>query len=126
MPVGKELGKFKGKFSSVRTCEVNGESGVVEGSYTAKVTGEISGTAVGTLTFSGTNARGMLGDLGTGYLDSGDPQGYIGHGVYFAGSRGTWETRAGVVMGDQVLVAEGQIKMSDGEFSISGKIFELT
>ncbi len=125
MPVGKELGKFKGIFTSVRTCEVNGEQGVVEGTYTAKVSGQLSGTAVGTLTFSGSNARGTANDLGTAYLASGDVINYKTQGVYWSGSHGKWETRGAVMMGDQMLVVEGQISMSDGVFSSSGKIFEL-
>lgn len=126
MPVGKELGSFKGSFTSVRTCEVNGDDGVVEGTYTAKVSGQIAGTAVGTLTFSGANSGGTLSDLGTGYLDSGDAINYKGQGVYWSGKHGVWETRAAVKMGDQMIVAEAQVKMKDGEFSLSGKLFELT
>ncbi len=126
MPVGKELGSFKGSFTSVETCEVNGDDGVVEGTYTAKVTGKIAGTAVGTLTFSGSNSGGTLSDLGTGYLDSGDAVNYKGQRVYWSGKHGVWETRAAVKMGDQMIVAEAQVKMKDGEFSVSGKLFELT
>ena len=126
MPVGKEIGVFKGTFTSVKTCTINGDDGVVEGTYTAKVTGQIAGTAVGTLTFSGANGSGTLGDLGTGYLDSGDVVNYKGQGVYWSGKHGVWETRAGVKMGDQMIVAEAQVKMKDGEFSLSGKLFELT
>ncbi len=125
MPVGKEIGKFDGKFTSVRQCAVNGEEGIVEGSYTAKVSGELKGTAVGTLTFTGLNSRGTISDLGTGYLDAGEAVPYKGHGVYWSGKHGAWETRAGVVMGDQVFVAEGQITLADGVFSFSGKLFEL-
>ena len=125
MPVGKELGKFKGTFTSVRTCEINGEQAIVEGTYTAKVTGQLSGTAVGTLTFSGSNARGTANDLGTGYLASGDVINYKSQGVYWSGSNGKWETRGASMMGDQMLVVESQITMSDGVFSLSGEIFEL-
>ncbi len=46
MPVGKEIGKYKGTFSYVRLCERNGSEEVVEGSYKAKVSGELNGTAV--------------------------------------------------------------------------------
>ncbi len=126
MPVGKELGTYTGKFSSVRICEINGDQQIAEGSYTAKVSGEISGTAVGTMTFDGTNERGTYTELGVGYLDSGDVTTYKAHGVYWFGGKGNgWQTRAAVMMGDQTLVVEGQIKMSDGVFSLSGKVAEL-
>jgi hypothetical protein len=126
MPVGKELGKYKGTFTSVRVCERSGEEQIVEGSYTGKVSGDLSGTAVGTMRFSGSNERGTLTDLGSGFLDSGDVTPYNAHGVYWASSQGSWETRAAAIMGDQTLVVEGQITMSDGVFSLKGKVFQLT
>ena len=125
MPVGKELGNYKGTFSSLRVCEINGEQQIAEGSYTGKVSGDLSGTAVGTMTFTGTNERRILSDLGSAFLDSGEVITYKGQGVYWYGSNGNWETRAAAVMGDQTLVAEGQITMSDGVFSLSGKVAEL-
>ena len=126
MPVGKGLGEYKGTFSSIRMCEINGDQQIAEGSYTAKLSGELSGTAVGTMTFSGSNERGTMTDLGVGYLDSGDVTSYKAHGVYWASSQGNWETRQAVVMGDQTLVVEGQITMSDGVFSLNGTVSELT
>jgi len=126
MPVGKELGKYKGTLTSVRVCESNGGDEIVEATYTAKMSGQMSGTAVGTMTFTGSNERGMLGDLGAGYLDSGGVESYKGHGAYWANSQGSWETRGAVVMGDQMLVVEGQVTMSEGTFSISGTVSELT
>ncbi len=126
MPVGKELGNYKGTFSSIRVCERTGEEQIVEGSYTAKISGELSGTAVGTMRFTGSNERGTLTDLGSGFLDSGDVTQYKGQGVYWASSQGNWETRAAVMMGDQTLVVEGQITMSDGVFSLNGTVSELT
>lgn len=125
MPVGNELGKYKGTFTSIRVCEINGEEQIAEGAYTAKISGELSGTAVGTMTFTGPIERGILTDLGTAFLDSGEVMTYKGQGVYWAGSQGSWETRAAAVMGDQTLVAEGQINMSDGVFSLNGKVAEL-
>lgn len=126
MPVGKKLATYKGTMTSIRVCESNGGNEIVEGSYTAKMSGEMSGTAVGTMTFSGSNERGTLSDLGAGYLDSGGVQSYKAGGAYWSGSQGNWETRAAVVMGDQMLVVEGQITMSGEVFSISGTVSELT
>ena len=126
MPVGKQLATYKGTMTSVRVCETNGGDEIVEGTYTAKMSGEMSGTAVGTMTFTGSNERGTLADRGAGYLDSGSVESYVANGAYWSGSQGNWETRAAVVMGDQVLVVEGQITMSDGVFSLSGTVSELT
>ncbi len=126
MPVGKQLGEYQGTMTSVRYCEASGDEGLVEGSYTAKMSGEMSGTAVGTMTFTGSNERGTLTDRGAGYLNSGSVESYIANGAYWSGSQGNWETRAAVVMGDQMLVVEGQITMSDGVFSLSGTVSELT
>ena len=69
--------------------------------------------------------RGTAKDLGTAYLASGDVSNYKTQGVYWSGSNGKWETRGAAMMGDQRLVVEGQITMSDGVFSSSGIIFEL-
>ncbi|MEM7542830.1 MAG: hypothetical protein AAF384_14785 [Pseudomonadota bacterium] len=88
MPVGNELGQFNGTFTNVRTCEVDGDHMVVEGSYTAKVVGSIDGTAVGTMTFSGTNDRGTLSDLGAGYMSSGEVSPYKASGVYWKSGDG--------------------------------------
>ena len=108
MPVEKKMGEYQGTFTSIRYCETDGEEQLVEGSYTAKVSGDISGTATGTMRFSGSNERGTMTDLGNGFWDSG-VESYKAHGVYWASSQGNWETRQAVVMGDQTLVVEGQI-----------------
>lgn len=126
MPVGKEIGSYKGTFNSVRICEVDGEQQLVEGSYTSKVSGQLTGTGVATMKFSGNNQRGTISDVGIGYLTTGDVLTYKGQGVYWAGKQGNWETSAAVIVGDQMCVAEGQITMSDGIFSSAGKIYELT
>lgn len=126
MPVGKQLSEYTGKFTSIRVCDSDAENGSVEGCYTAKVAGDIAGTAVGTMTFTGSNERGTLVDLGMGYLDSGDTTPYKAQGVYWASAHGTWQTRAAVTMGDQMLVVEGQINLSNGEFSTTGGVHELT
>ena len=129
MPVGKELANFEAKFTSVRTVAINGEEVVTEGSYMGKVSGQLSGTVTGTVTFTGTagaSARGTMTALSVGYLDSGDVLPGKGQGVYWATSTGNFETRAAFMLGDQTVVGEGQIVLADGEFTWSGKIFELT
>lgn len=126
MPAQKEIGRFEGKFTSVRVREINAEERIIDGTYEAAVSGQLSGTATGTMTFSGLNDRGMVNDLGVGYLDSGDVLSYKGQGVYWAGNKGQWETRAAVIIGDQAIVAESQITLANGTFSLKGTLLELT
>lgn len=125
MPVGKEIGSFKGKFTSVRVCEINGDQRVIEGTYEAKLSGKLSGTATGTITFAGVNKRGTISDLAVGYLDSGDVVSAKGQGVYWAGKKGSWEIRSAYLIGNQKVVSEGRVSLSNGSFSLKGKIFEL-
>ena len=87
--------------------------------------GKTLATYEGTLT-SVRVCEGSGGDRGAGYLDSGGVESYKAAGAYWATSQGNWETRAAAVMGDQMLVVEGQITMSDGDFSVSGTVSELT
>ena len=126
MPVGNQIGNFEAKFDAIRVVEVRGSERVVEGSYTGKVSGGLAGTVTGTMTFSGTNDRGTLSDQGIGYFDSGDVQAGRGQGVYWSNGAGQWETRAAFMLDDQMIVGEGQVSLSNGEFTMSGAIFELT
>lgn len=126
MPTGKSIGQYAGEFSSVRVCDISAGEQVMEGSYQAKVSGDLDGSAVGTMTFAGTNERGTMTDLGVGYLKSGDVTTYKANGVYWANGQGQWEVRAAVVMGDQTLVVEGQINLADDGVTLAGKILELT
>jgi len=126
MPVGNEIGGYEGKFSSIRVLEINGEERVIEGAYTLKVSGQLSGTVSATMTFTGRHERGTLTNLGVAYLDSGGVLSSKGQGVYWASGDGQWQTRAAIMLGDQMIVGEGQITLSNGEFSLAGKIFELT
>ncbi len=122
MPVGKELGSYSGSFSYIRYPE----EGAVEGSYTAKVTGDLAGTATGTMTFNGDAERGTCSDRGAGYLTAGGVVPYNGHGTYWATSQGNWEVRLAFMVGETPTVSEGQISMKDGVFSLTGKLYELT
>ena len=126
MPVGNEIGSYEAKFTSIRTVEVHGDERIIEGTYMGQVSGGLSGTVSGTVTFTGTNERGILSDQGVAYLDSGDVISGKGQGVYWSDSSGQWETRAAFMLPEQMIVGEGQINLSDGAFSWSGKIFELT
>ena len=126
MPVGKELGSFESKFTSVKTVEISGDQIVTEGDYMGKVSGELSGTVTGTATFSGTNERGTMTTLSVGYLDSGGVLPGKGQGVYWSDGSGKWQTRGAFMLPEGMLVGEGQITLSNGEFTWSGKVFELT
>ncbi len=126
MPVGNEIGSYEAKFTSVRIVEIHGEERVIEGSFMGGVSGQLSGTVSGTATFTGSNERGTLTTLSVGYLDSGDVLSGKGQGVYWSDSSGKWETRAAFMLGEQMIVGEGQINLSDGEFTWTGKILELT
>ena len=126
MPAGKELGTFDGKFTSIRVREISGEDRVIEGTYEAEISGELGGTATGTITFSGPNDRGTTSDLGVGYLNTGVALSARGQGIYFLVEPGNWEYRAAYLLGDQAVVSEGQITMANGVFSLKGTIWELT
>lgn len=104
----------------------SGDVDTVEGSYMAKVSGDIAGTASGTMAFTGSNERGLLKDLGVGYLDSGEVAPYTAQGVYWSNKQGHWGTRAAVIMGDQMMVVEGQIKMTGDGYTTTGGVFALT
>ena len=124
MPLGKEIGEYSGKFTSIRIAEIDGEERVIEGNYEAEITGQMTGTVTGTITFTGTNDRGTTADKGVGYLASGESIVGQGHGVYWLTKPGVWETRAATTLSSgQTLVGEGTIQL-DG-LSTKGKIFEL-
>ena len=127
MPVGNEIGNFEAKFTSVKTVAINGDEVVAEGSFMGKVSGQLAGTVTGTTTFTGpTKGAGTMTGLSVGYLDSGDVLPGKAQGVYWSTSTGNWETRGAVLLADQKVVVEGQIALTNGEFTWSGKIFELT
>lgn len=126
MPVGKEIGKFEAKFTSVRTVDIQGDQIVTEGDYMGKVSGELAGTVTGTATFSGTSERGTMSTLSVGYLDAGGALPGKGQGVYWAGGNAQWETRGAFMLPEGMLVGEGQIALKNGEFTWSGTVFELT
>ena len=126
MPVGNELGNFEAKFTSVRTVEINGDVITTEGSYMGKVSGQLNGTVTGTVTFTGSPGRGTMTGQSVGYMDSGDVMPGKGQGVYWSNSHGQWETRAAFMLADGMMVGEGQINLDGGEFTWTGKVFELT
>ncbi|MFT4564375.1 MAG: hypothetical protein ACI9BW_004138 [Gammaproteobacteria bacterium] len=126
MPAGKEIASFTGKFSSIRVIEVGDDTRVLEGTYQATISGELNGSANGSITFDGRSERGTLVDRGVGFFDSGDVVNAKGQGVYWLGKQGSWEVRAAYQIGDQMVVSEGQVTMVGDDVSLTGKIYELT
>ena len=126
MPAGKQIGTYEATFTSVRIVDNDGDHRIFEGSYSGAVTGDLNATIMGTMTFEGTDDRGTLSDRGVGYFDSGDIAPGKGQGVYWRNGNGVWETRAAFILPEQALVGEGQITLSKGNLTMSGKVFELT
>ena len=126
MPVGKELATFDGKFDAITVAEVGEGTRVLEGNYSASLSGQMQGVAKGTITFDGRAERGVFSDQGVGFFDSGDVANGRGRGVYWASGAGVWEIRGAFEIGDQLVVSEGQVSMSGSDVLLSGKIFELT
>ena len=126
MPAGKELGTYEGKFASIRVLEVGEDTRVLEGTYSATVSGQLKGIAKGTMTFDGRTERGTIAANVVGFFASGDVVNGKGQGVYWQGSQGSWEIRAAFMLGDQMAVSEGQVIMDGEEVLLKGKILELT
>lgn len=126
MPVGKQLGSFDGTFSAIRVVEVGDDTRVLEGTYTATVSGQLKGVANGSMTFDGRSERGTFNDRGVGFFESGEVVNAKGQGVYWAGSQGTWEIRGAFQLGEQMVVSEGQVVLNGEEVTLKGNIYELT
>ena len=124
MPAEKEIGTFDAKITSIRVQSINGEERVIEGTYEAEITGQMSGMATGTMTFTGSNERGTVKDLGVGYLAAGEAVSAEGAGLYWNTKPGHWEVRVGYSIGGQNVVGEGHIDLDAR--SLTGKMFELT
>ncbi|MGR8948663.1 MAG: hypothetical protein ACU84Q_11485 [Gammaproteobacteria bacterium] len=126
MPVGKKIGRYEGKFDSIRVVELGDDTRVLEGSYSATVSGGMKGIAKGTMTFDGHADRGTMSANVVGFFASGDVVNGKGQGVYWRGKKGRWEIRGAFALGDQMLVSEGRVIMDGEKVLIQGKIFELT
>ena len=125
MDVGKELSTYDGVFSPLRTREVNGDETVVETTYSTKTSGDLAGTAMGTMTLSGTIERGTITELGNLFLDAGGGGPYRSQGVYWVDGTGNWQFRRMGIYGDLVYLAEDHCRLSDGVISVTGKLSEL-
>lgn len=126
MPAGKELGTYAGKFDAIRVVEIGDDTRVLEGTYSATVSGQLAGIAKGTMTFDGSAKGGTLSANVAGFFSSGDVVNGKGQGVYWQGSQGSWEIRGAFQLGDQMVVSEGQVIMDGEEVLLKGKILELT
>jgi hypothetical protein len=96
---------------------------VLEGSYQAPITGQLKGTANGSIALDGRSERGTLVERGVGFVDSVDVVNAKGQGVV---GQGSWEVRLAYQIGDQMVVSEGQVTMVGDDVSLTGTIHELT
>lgn len=124
MPTGKEIGSIMSKITSIRVREINGEERVIEGTHEVELSGQMTGTGTGTMTFTGLNDRGSVRDLGVGYLTSGDVVSAEGQGVYWLTKPGNWEIRMAYLLAGQPVVLEGSIELESR--TLKGKMLELT
>jgi len=93
-----------------------------------KVSGQLSGTISGTATFTGTNESGTVTRLRAGYLDSRDVLPGRARAKALTGPAVTPNRKLvhAFMLPNTMFVGEGQIALTDGEFTWSGKIAELT
>ncbi len=120
MSIGKEIGQFSLKSTSVRYAE-EGES--VEISYDGTATGY--GTVLGTMTFrGGPGAKtGACSWRGQGFLENGEVVSGIGEGTWEELGKHQWRTR--LIVG----TSDGRTHASDGKVdlatrSVTGKMFD--
>lgn len=123
MPLGKEIGTFSAKITSIRTLEVDGDKRTLEAIVDGEVSGQMTGVFMDTATFAGTNDRGSINNKGVGYLGT-ESVNSEGSGTYWLTKPGEWETRGAITLSSgQTMVGEGQIKLASRTWE--GKIFEL-
>ena len=120
MAIGKEIGEFSLKSTSVSYADDGGQVQInCEGTATNY------GTVVGTLTFHGETGAtsGSLSWRGQGFLDSGESVSGIGEGSWEEMGKHRWRTRMIVTTSD------GGCHASDGHLdlatrTLSGKMLE--
>ena len=120
MAIGKEIGQFSLKSTSVRYAE---EAGTVEISYEGTATGY--GTVLGTLTLRGEPGAktGPSSWRGQGFLENGDVVSGAGQGTWEELGKHQWRTRL------IVSTSDGRVHASDGKLdlasrSLTGKMFD--
>ena len=123
MPLGKEIGTFSAKVTTMRVVAIDGDSSTVELSSEGEVSGQLNGAIIGTTTFTGTNEKGTLEGHGLGLLASGSV-GSTSSGVYWLSGEYQWQTRGAINLATgETIIGEGTLDFASRSWS--GKIFEL-
>ncbi len=110
MPLGKQIGTFESKSTSVKVVSL-GDQDVVEATYEGTTSGDLAGPWVGTATYTGSDEEGELQFAGIGWPEpSGDRVKFQGTGLYKRIAPNRWQTRVALrtSRGEQ-LVSEGQV-----------------
>ena len=120
MAIGKEIGQFSLKSSSVHYSE---EGGSVQISYEGTATGY--GTVLGTITLRGEPGAkgGPCSWRGQGFLENGEVVSGAGQGTWEELGKHQWRTRL------IVSTSDGRVHASDGKLdlasrSLTGKMFD--
>lgn len=115
MPLGKQIGTFESKSTSIKVLSV-GDEDVSEVTYEGTSAGDLAGPYVGTATYSGSDEEGEVKFVGIGWPEpSGERVTFEGSGLYKRNGSGRWQTRAAIrsSRGEQ-FVSEGQIDLASG------------
>jgi len=110
MPLGKQIGSYESKSTSIKVVSVSDED-VVEVTYEGTTTGDLAGPWVGTATYCGSDEEGEVHFAGIGWPEpSGERVKFEGSGLYKRSGANRWQTRVALraSTGEQ-LVSEGQV-----------------
>lgn len=123
MALGKQVGEFSFKFTSLITT--SGPAGSVLNQFTWEGTATGFGAVFTTTTSVGGPKNGTFSECGTAYLDNGDSLSGIGQGTYESTGKHRWRTA------DFIQISDGRRMAKEGEVDLAsrswkGKIFEMS
>ena len=121
MSVGKSVGEFSFKTTSVNVSSTPGGGASTQVNMEGTATGY--GAVLGTMTFSAEEAGAKSGTtswVGTGYLENGDTVGGIGKGVFKESGTHKWRVRS------IIQISDGTLLLTDGEIALEGKEYHGT
>jgi hypothetical protein len=125
MAVGKQIGEFSMKATSV-TYAATETGGTVQSNWEGSVKGEgLTGTVQGTLLANGTPGAksGTCSWVGTLYLENGEEANGKGEGTWEKTGTHKWHIRQVVYLSDgRTVVSDGEIDLATR--SSNGKIYE--
>ena len=124
MPLGKQLGSFESKTTSIKVVSV-GDQDVVEATVEGTTTGDLAGPYVGTATYIGSDEEGELHFVGIGWPEpSGDRVTFEGSGLYKRSGQNQWQTRAAIRSSrGEHFVSEGRVDHASRSWN--GDLFGL-